>query len=58
MGALLFGAMAGASFDPHLKEWRLFADLINDLGLTLDLAAPLLVKVDIVWNRSKAVVDG
>jgi hypothetical protein len=25
-----------------VRFWRLFADLINDLGLTLELVAPLL----------------
>lgn len=38
--ALSFGA--GSSFDGRLKEWRLFADVINDVGLTLDMAAPLV----------------
>jgi hypothetical protein len=40
-GSLLFSYFAGANFDVHVKEWRLFADLINDVGLTLDMVAPL-----------------
>lgn len=40
-GSLLFSYYAGANFDVHVKEWRLFADLINDVGLTLDMLAPL-----------------
>lgn len=40
-GSLLFSYGVGASFDVHVKEWRLFADLINDVGLTLDMLAPL-----------------
>ena len=40
-GSLLFSYAVGANFDANVKEWRLFADLINDLGMTLDLLAPL-----------------
>ena len=40
-GSLLFSYFAGANFDVNVKEWRLFADLINDVGLTLDMMAPL-----------------
>jgi hypothetical protein len=40
-GSLLFSYAAGANFDISVKEWRLFADLINDVGLTLDMLAPL-----------------
>jgi hypothetical protein len=40
-GSLLFSYAAGANFDANVKEWRLFADLINDVGMTLDLLAPL-----------------
>ena len=32
---------AGSNFDWNCKEWRLFADVINDVGLTLDMLAPL-----------------
>ena len=41
-GSLVFSYLVGASFDVHVKEWRLFADLINDVGLTLDMFAPLV----------------
>ena len=40
-GSLLFSYVAGANFDVNVKEWRLFADIINDVGLTLDMFAPL-----------------
>jgi hypothetical protein len=33
--------VVGSGFDVNVKEWRLFADLINDVGLTLDMLAPL-----------------
>lgn len=40
-GSLLFAAVVGSNFDENVKEWRLFADLINDLGLSLNMLAPL-----------------
>jgi hypothetical protein len=39
-GSLVFSYAVGAQFDVSVKEWRLFADLINDVGLTLDMFAP------------------
>ena len=36
-----FSYFAGSNFDWNCKEWRLFADVINDVGLTLDMLAPL-----------------
>ena len=39
-GSLVFSYAVGAQFDVSVKEWRLFADLINDVGLTLDMCAP------------------
>lgn len=33
--SLVFSSLAATSFDGNIKEWRLFADVINDLGLTL-----------------------
>lgn len=40
MGGLLFSYCASPLFDAHVKEFRLFADLINDVALTLDMLAP------------------
>lgn len=40
-GSLIFSYAVGTGFDRNVKEWRLFADLINDVGLTLDMLAPL-----------------
>jgi hypothetical protein len=42
VGSLSLGYAAGSSFDCRLKEWRLFADVANDVGLTLDMVAPLV----------------
>lgn len=33
--SLCFSSLASLSFDNNVKEWRLFADIINDVGLTL-----------------------
>ena len=40
-GSLLFAPLVGSGFDENAKEWLLFADLINDVGLTLNMLAPL-----------------
>ncbi|CAN0460687.1 unnamed protein product, partial [Discosporangium mesarthrocarpum] len=41
VGSLLFSYLVGNHMDSNIKEWRLFADVINDVGLALDLVAPL-----------------
>jgi len=40
IGGLVFSYATAPLFDSHVKEFRLFADLINDAGLTLDMVAP------------------
>ena len=40
IGGLIFSYFASNYFDSHVKEFRLFADVINDIGLTLDMLAP------------------
>ncbi len=40
MGGLVFSYVASRYFDTHVKEFRLFADVINDVALTLDMLAP------------------
>ena len=42
LGAVLFAAARGSSFDAHAKQWRLFADCANDVGMALELLAPTL----------------
>ena len=42
MGGLVFAAWASPLFDAHVKEFRFFADIINNVGLTLDMLAPVL----------------
>jgi hypothetical protein len=40
VGGLLFSYSTSSLFDSYVKEFRLFADIINDVGLTLDMVAP------------------
>lgn len=41
LGSVLFASWGGRRFDVNVKTWRLFADVINDIGLTLELLSPL-----------------
>ena len=43
-GGLIFTWMASEHFGRHTRQWRLFADVINDIGLTLQMVAPLCGK--------------
>ncbi|KAF4035252.1 Vitamin B6 photo-protection and homoeostasis [Phytophthora infestans] len=40
IGGLTFAYFVGPKFDVNVKRWRLFADVVNDVGLTLDMVAP------------------
>lgn len=40
LASILFAATKGSAFDAHAKQWRLAADVANDLGLAAELAAP------------------
>lgn len=42
IGGLLFSYFASSFFDSHVKEFRLFADVINDVAHCLDMICPLL----------------
>eukprot|EP00557_Chaetoceros_sp_GSL56_P013143 CAMPEP_0176483444 /NCGR_PEP_ID=MMETSP0200_2-20121128/3922_1 /TAXON_ID=947934 /ORGANISM="Chaetoceros sp., Strain GSL56" /LENGTH=359 /DNA_ID=CAMNT_0017879847 /DNA_START=455 /DNA_END=1534 /DNA_ORIENTATION=- len=39
---LVFTALASNRFRSNVKKWRLFADVINDVGITLEVAATLV----------------
>lgn len=41
LGGILFTLFRGSSLDSNAKQWRLAADLINDVGMLLDLLSPL-----------------
>ena len=42
LSGLAFTYVVGPRFDANVKFWRLYADLINNVGLTLDMLAPLM----------------
>ena len=42
--SLAFSSLASTSFDSNIKEWRLFADIINDVGLLLGGACIVSLK--------------
>jgi hypothetical protein len=42
LGAVLFAASRGGSFDAYAKQWRFFADCVNNLGMLLELLAPTI----------------
>jgi len=43
IGGLAFSFFAAPAFDGHVKEFRLAADIFNDVGLTIDLAMPYVL---------------
>ena len=44
LASLLFTSVAASRFRSDIKRWRLFADMAVDVGITLDVAAPLFPK--------------
>ncbi|RAL48391.1 hypothetical protein DM860_005815 [Cuscuta australis] len=42
VGGILFTFYQGSNLDSNAKTWRLVADLMNDLGMLMDLLSPLL----------------
>jgi len=55
VGGLLFSYTAAPLFDSYVKEFRLFADLINDVGLSLDMVAPYFSH-HLLWVTSAATL--
>jgi hypothetical protein len=58
--APLFTSVAASRFKEDIKRWRLFADIMVDIGITLEVAAAqvpaeLLLPVICVGNMCKAV---
>jgi Vitamin B6 photo-protection and homoeostasis len=49
LGSLVYTYMVSDKLDAHVKEFRLFADIINDVGFTLDMIAPLLGRNSIYY---------
>jgi hypothetical protein len=45
LGGMLFAWSRATNFGTDVKKWRFFADCINDVGLTIDMVAPLFPSV-------------
>jgi len=56
VGGLLFSYSTSSLFDSHVKEFRLFADVINDVGLTLDMLAPYASKDRVLYVTSMGTI--
>ena len=41
LGGLLFTSLSSHNFGQDVKVWRLFADTINNVGITLEMLAPI-----------------
>lgn len=41
IGGLIFSTLNSTNFGHNVKTWRLFADFINNIGITLNMLAPL-----------------
>ena len=44
IGSVSFASIFADQFGAYVKEWRLFADIINDVALTLDMVSSLFPK--------------
>lgn len=44
IGGLCFSTLVSADLGRRVRQWRLFADIINDVGLTLNMIAPIFGK--------------
>lgn len=40
VGRIAFAWARGGDMDNNAKQWRIVADILNDLALTVDLVAP------------------
>ena len=41
LGGVAFAMRHGSALDADAKKWRLFADCMNNVGMALELAAPV-----------------
>ena len=56
IGGLIFSYYSSPYFDSHVKEFRLFADIVNDIGLTLDMIAPYIPKSYLLYVSISATL--
>lgn len=48
-GGILFAHSQGTGFDSCAKQWRLFADVTNDIGMAVELASPWFPKLFLLF---------
>ncbi|XP_071944514.1 RUS family member 1-like [Antedon mediterranea] len=48
IGRILFAWYQGTSLDCDAKRWRLFADILNDLAICIELVSPLFPSVFVI----------
>lgn len=56
IGGLTYSYYASSLFDSYTAEFRLFADIINDVGLTLDMLAPYFGSEHVLYVTSVAMI--
>jgi hypothetical protein len=56
IGGLIFSYGVASHLDAYVKEFRLFADVINDVGMLLDMLAPYVPRADLIWISSAATL--
>ncbi|KAK9855805.1 hypothetical protein WJX84_006945 [Apatococcus fuscideae] len=44
LGGMLFAFWQGSGLDMYAKQWRLFADILNNIGYTLEMISPIFPK--------------
>lgn len=45
LGGVTFAFLQGSKLDVYAKQWRLFADCLNNVGLVMELASPVFPSV-------------
>ena len=55
IGSLGFAYLFSDVFETNIKEWRLFADLLNNVALTLDLALSLVPSYHLTFTALSAM---
>jgi hypothetical protein len=55
IGSLSFAYVFSDVFEVNIKEWRLFADILNNVGLTFDMMISVLPKYYIFFTACSAL---
>lgn len=60
VGRIVFAGVYGTRLDCNSKSWRLFADILNDMAICVEIAAPLtpfFVELACMGSLGKAIVS-